>query len=166
MLCFHCLTEFLPWSLNALILEIERWKMEEKLYAHKKIRVWQNADKLDVLVQSIIKKMPKWEYKLISQVDRAMGSVLANFVEGYYSDSLPEYIRFCKYGKRSLGELQEHIRRICRKRYIGEPEYLTFDKLAGQTMYLFNRLIDSLKKALLKQGIQGKQVNKCTGKEG
>jgi four helix bundle protein len=65
-------------------------------------------------------------------------------VEGYYSGALGEYIRFVKYAKRSLGELQERIRRVLRKGYIGQNEYAEFDDLAIKTMYLIDRLLKSL----------------------
>jgi len=106
--------------------------------------VWQNIDKLDAMVQEIIKKIPKTKFKLIAQIDDASDSVGANFVEGYYSGSLAEYLRFLRYSKRSLGELQERIRRVLRKGYIIQEEYNEFDDLSTRTMYLLDRLMHSL----------------------
>jgi len=111
---------------------------------HRKMIIWQNIDKLDIIVQDILKHIPKNEYKTRSQIDNASDSIGSNFVEGYYSDSLGEYIRFEKYAKRSLAELQERIRRILRKGYINQKIYDEFDDLAIKTMYLFDRLITSL----------------------
>ena len=115
-------------------------------YGHKKMIVWQMADKLDSIVESILKKIPRTEFKLKEQLDSASDSVGSNFVEGYYSGSISEYIRFCKYSKRSLGEVQHRIGRVLRKEYITKAEYLKADEVAGKTMYLFNRLLDSLEK--------------------
>ena len=106
--------------------------------------IWQNIDKLDIIVQDILKHIPKNEYKTRSQIDNASDSIGSNFVEGYYSDSLGEYIRFEKYAKRSLAELQERIRKILRKGYINQKIYDEFDDLAIKMMYLFDRLITSL----------------------
>jgi len=111
---------------------------------HRKMIIWQNIDKLDIIVQDILKHIPKNEYKTRSQIDNASDSIGSNFVEGYYSDSLGEYIRFEKYAKRSLAELQERIRKILRKGYINQKIYDEFDDLAIKTMYLFDRLITSL----------------------
>ncbi len=80
--------------------------------------VWQNADRLDILVQQILKKIPKHEFKLREQIDSASDSIGANFVEGFYSGAIGEYIRFLKYARRSLGELQERVRRALRKGYV------------------------------------------------
>lgn len=115
-------------------------------YGHKKMIVWQMADKLDAMIQKVLNKIPRTEFKLREQLDSASDSVVSNFVEGYYSGSLAEYIRFCKYSKRSLGEVQQRLSRILRKNYISEKEYKEADEIAGKTMYLFNRLLDALEK--------------------
>ena len=108
------------------------------------MRVWQNADRLDVMVQKILARIPKHEFEMRSQIDSASDSIGANFVEGFYSGALGEYIRFLRYSKRSLGELQERVRRVLRKGYINQTEYDEFDDLAIKTMYLFDRLLKSL----------------------
>jgi len=132
----------------------------ENQYGHKKMRVWQNADKIDIMVQKILGKIPRREFKLREQIDSAAGSITANFVEGYYSGSLAEYIKFTRYAKRSCGELQEHIRRVCRKGYIKEEEYTGFDALTGRTMYLFNRLLYALENKKNEKAIKTFKTNK------
>ena len=126
--------------------------MVEKQYGHKKMIVWQMSDKLDAMIQNVLKKIPRTEFKLREQLDSASDSVGSNFVEGYYANSLPEYIRFCGYSKRSLGEIQQRLRRILRKGYIYETEYNLLDEVAGKTLYLFNRLIDSLEEKRIQEG--------------
>ncbi len=113
---------------------------------HKNMVVWQSIDELDMIVQKLLKNIPSNEYRLRSQIDSASDSIGANFVEGYYSGFLPEYIRFLTYSRRSLGELQERVRRVLRKGYLKEDEYGNFDERASKTMFLLNRLIYSLKK--------------------
>lgn len=123
-------------------------------YGHQKMIVWQNADKLDILIQKILKRIPKTEFKIREQIDSASDSIGSNFVEGYYSNSLAEYIRFCRYAKRSLGELQERVRRCLRKDYINQKDFEEVDKLSIQTMYLFDRLLYSLETKLAKDKIK------------
>jgi|SRR3989339_34106 len=118
---------------------------ENNLYGHRKMIVWQNLDKLEIIIQKdILKSIPKNCFSLIDQIDRATSSSVANFIEGYYSGSIREYIRFLKYSKRSLAELQDWIRRVYHKGYIAENIYTNVDKLSIQTMFLLNRLINSL----------------------
>jgi four helix bundle protein len=122
---------------------------------HEKMIVWQNMDRLDELVQKILKGIPKHEFKMKSQIDSASDSIGANFVEGYYSGSLGEYLRFLRYSKRSLGELRERVRRVKRKNYLKDCEFDDFDDCAVKTMYLLDRLIQSLKRK--KQSEQERQ---------
>lgn len=119
--------------------------------------VWQMADKLDVIVQEILCCIPKREFKLRSQINNASDSVGSNFVEGYYSGSLAEYIRFNRYGKRSLAELLERVRRTLRKGYILPILFERFEDCAIKTMYLFDRLIRSLENKLSKEKEESKQ---------
>jgi four helix bundle protein len=115
-----------------------------EIKGHKWMRVWQNADRLEQLTQKVIKKIPAFNFRLRSQIDRASNSIVANFVEGYYSGSTLEYLRFIKYGKRSLGELQQHFQSCLHRKYISGEEFNELNTLCWQTMYLFDRLIRSL----------------------
>jgi len=123
---------------------------DEKLTGHKKIIYWQNVDKLDIVVQKILKQMPPHEYKLRSQIDNASDSVEANFVEGYYSKSTGEYLRFMKYSRRSLAELQARVRRVYRKEYITQELYSEFEGLSMKTGYIGDKLIKSLHNKIAK----------------
>jgi len=114
---------------------------------HEKIIAWQMADKLDEMVQEIIKLLPKNEFKLKSQLDAASDSVGSNIVEGYYSGSTGEYIRFCKYSRRSCAEVQERLRRIKRKKLIEDEELIEKAIIHSiKTGYIIDRLIRGLEK--------------------
>jgi four helix bundle protein len=115
-------------------------------YGHRKMIVWQNIDRLDAMFQrNILPKIPAHCFQLRDQMDRACGSVAANFIEGYYSGSLKEYLRFLGYSKRSLAELQDWVRRSFHKTYLPEANYYEFDDLLIKTLFLLNRLINALK---------------------
>jgi four helix bundle protein len=120
--------------------------MNNKPHGHRKMRVWQNIDRLGPIVNRLVKKIPRANFKLIRQIYDAYDSSGSNFVEGYYSGYIPEYIRFARYGKRSLGEVQERIRRCFQRGYFSNDEHFEFEDLAIKTMYLFDRLIASLEK--------------------
>ena len=120
--------------------------MAQKAKDHRWMKVWQNADQLDCVIQKLLQQIPRSEFELRRQIDSASDSVGANFVEGYYSGSLAEYIRFNKYSKRSLGELRERVRRSVRKGYVTNSQFDEFEDLAIRTMYLLDRLIAALQK--------------------
>ena len=116
--------------------------MKDNKYGHRKMIVWQNLDKIEEIVQrEIMNYIPRKCFQLRDQIDRSCSSSVANFIEGYYSGSIKEYIRFLRYSKRSLAELQDWIRRAYYKNYIDKNKYLIFDDLAIKTIYLENRLI-------------------------
>ena len=106
--------------------------------------VWKETDRLDKIVQEILRQIPKNEYKMRSQIDNASDSIGSNFVEGYYSGSLGDYIRFCRYSRRSCAELYERIRRVLRKGYINKILFNNFEDCNIKTGYLYDRLIKSL----------------------
>jgi len=122
---------------------------EEIIYGHRKMIVWQNMDALELFVlRSILTKIPRTQFKTIDQIERASSSVVANFIEGYYSGSLKEYLRFLGYSRRSLAELQDWGRRVYRREFIPRETFLEFDDLSIRTTYLLSRLISSLKQKL------------------
>ncbi|MFA4905865.1 MAG: four helix bundle protein [Candidatus Margulisiibacteriota bacterium] len=112
---------------------------------HRKMVVWKNLDQVEQMVYwEILKKIPKNAFSLIDQIDRACSSSMANFIEGYYSGSRREYVKFLKYSKRSLAELQDWIRRCYYKGFISKELYEKADDLLIRTIYLENRLISAL----------------------
>lgn len=121
--------------------------MEKNKYkngSHEKLIAWRMADELDFLVQNILRIIPRTEYKIKSQIDSASDSIGSNIVEGYYSNSTAEYIRFLRYARRSCGELQERIRRLLRKNYLKEVKYNEVNSMCIRTGYIIDRLINSL----------------------
>ncbi len=124
--------------------------MKERIeYGHKKMIIWQNIDRIDVFVhEMILPKIHSYKRWLRSQIESALDSVGANFVEGYYSGSIREYLRFIRYSKRSLTELRDRIERCVRKKIVSEELFESFEKLACQTLYLYGRLISALERKL------------------
>jgi four helix bundle protein len=111
--------------------------------------VWQNMDALELFIlRSILPQIPRTQFKTIDQIERASSSIVANFIEGYYSGSLKEYLRFLGYSRRSLAELQDWGRRVYRREFIPRETFLEFDDLSIRTTYLLSRLISSLKQKL------------------
>jgi four helix bundle protein len=114
-------------------------------YGHKKMIIWHNIKDIDIVVQQeILKILPKNQYNLISQIDRACDSIGANFIEGYYGSSTKEYMRFLRYGKRSLAELQCWAEKCVIKGFLKKEVFDQFEDLTIRTMYLFNRLLAAL----------------------
>jgi four helix bundle protein len=123
--------------------------MGKNNYGHKKMIVWQNLDAVEMMVQrKILPHIPKNQFNIIDQMDRACSSSVANFIEGFYSGSIKEYLRFLGYSRRSLAELQDWVRRSYIKQFIPESIYVEFDDLSAKTHFLLNRLVNALKRKI------------------
>jgi four helix bundle protein len=78
---------------------------------YTKIKAWQLADKLALLVYRTTQEFPKSEiWGLTSQMRRAAVSVPANIIEGSARRNRNEYIQFLYIAKSSLAELDYYIR--------------------------------------------------------
>ena len=77
---------------------------------HTKLRAFQLADEVAVLVYKVTAGFPKEElYGLTSQIRRAAVSVPSNIVEGCARDSQADYLRFLYIAFGSLRELHYQI---------------------------------------------------------
>jgi four helix bundle protein len=126
--------------------------MKSKKYTygnHEKLIAWKMADELDKIVQEILEFIPKNEFKIRSQIDSASDSTGSNIVEGHYSGSIGEFVRFLGYARRSVGELQERVRRVLRKKYITQELFNKFNEVAIKTGYIIDKLKQSKEKELL-----------------
>ena len=106
---------------------------------HRKLRAFELADELVLLVYQITKQFPKEEmYGLISQMRRASVSVPSNIVEGCTRESQAEYLRFLEIAFGSLRELHYQPGLSKRLGYFKdyesnncEPEIIETEKVLG-----------------------------------
>ena len=101
---------------------------------HTKLRAFELADELAVMIYRKTKNFPKDEiYGLTSQMRRAAVSVPSNIVEGCARESQAEYLRFLEIAFASLRELHYQFglaRRLgylpqrCKSRRDSEPRRL------------------------------------------
>ena len=113
---------------------------------HTNIIAWQEAVNLNNLLNELLSKIKFLDFKLKSQVMNASDSVIANIVEGYYSKTTGDYIRFCRYARRSCAELKERMIILAKRNIINNKDILKFDEQAIRTGYLIDRLIAGLEK--------------------
>ena len=90
---------------------------------HTKLRAFELADELAVLIYKVTRDFPKDEtYGLRSQMRRATVSVPSNIVEGCARESQVEYHRFLEIAFGSLRELHYQFGLAIRLGYICESE--------------------------------------------
>jgi len=88
---------------------------------HNKLRAFELADELALMIYSITINFPKEEvYGLTSQMRRAVVSLPSNIVEGCARESQVEYLRFLEIAFSSLRELHYQFGLACRLGYVKE----------------------------------------------
>lgn len=92
---------------------------------HTKLRAFELADEVAVLIYQITRSFPQDEvYGLRSQIRRAAVSVPSNIVEGCARESQIEYFRFLEIAYASLKEMDYQLSLAKRL------EYLTIEKFS------------------------------------
>jgi len=90
---------------------------------HTKLRAFELADELAILIYRITKVFPREEiYGLTSQMRRAAVSVASNIVEGCARESQCEYLRFLEIAFGSLRELHYQFGLSNRLGYLCEQD--------------------------------------------
>ncbi len=111
----------------------------------RKIRAWQLADDLTVVVYSATKKFPRDEmYGLVSQLRRATSSVAANIVEGANRASRKDYFHFLNIAWGSLAEAEYYLHLSKRLGYLSETEYGKLDTVRKETAATLHGLMKAV----------------------
>lgn len=117
---------------------------QAKIRSFMDLRVWQEAHKLVLLIYTVTKAFPKEElFCLVTQLRRAVISIISNIAEGFSRQFPKEKIQFYFQALSSLTEVQNQI--IASK----DIGYLTpdlFSKIFDQTTMVSKILNGLLKK--------------------
>lgn len=102
--------------------------------------VWQRMQELAILVYKLTKDLPADEkFGLISQMRRAVVSVISNFIEGYLKSSKKEKLLYLERSETSLLELEAQAE-VCRAlSYFTKEHYVVFDKKRAEVGFLLFR---------------------------
>lgn len=121
-------------------------KTSEDLKGYKKLKVWQEAHKLVLLIYRITKKFPKEElFSLTNQIRRAAVSIPANIVEGYARASKKEFMQFLSIARGSLAEVEYYLELAKDLDYVTDEEWKQLFELHHFTGALLSGLMKSLR---------------------
>jgi len=113
---------------------------------HTKLRAFEMADEVVVLVYQVTTGFPKEEmYGLTSQMRRAAVSVPSNIVEGCARDSQVEYLRFLNMAFGSLRELHYQIGLSKRLGFLCNQDTALIEPKIVETEKVLNGLIRALR---------------------
>jgi len=113
---------------------------------HRKLRVFEMADEVAVLVYRATAKFPGEElYGLTSQMRRAAVSVPSNIVEGCARDSQADYLRFLNIAFGSLRELHYQLDLSNRLGFLRNQDLSLIQPKIVETEKILNGLIRALR---------------------
>jgi four helix bundle protein len=113
---------------------------------HTKLRAFELADEVAVLIYRTTKRFPKEEiYGLTAQMRRAAVSVPSNIVEGCARESQAEYLRFLEIAFGSLRELHYQFGLARRLGYTDESDFPACDSKMVETEKVLSALIRSMR---------------------
>jgi four helix bundle protein len=113
---------------------------------HAKLRAFQLADEVTVLIYRVTKGFPKDEvYGLTSQMRRAAVSIPSNIVEGCARESQAEYLRFLEIAFGPLRELHYQFSLATRLGYVREPDVTPCNEAMNEASKVLSALIRSLR---------------------
>ncbi len=116
-----------------------------KIKSHKDLEVYKQSMNLVTDVYKLTKKLPNEEkFGLISQMRRAVVSIVSNIAEGSARKNAKEYIQFLYMSLGSLSELKTQVEVCCRLNFIDENT-----EMENEIHYInsmLSGLITSLKK--------------------
>ena len=111
---------------------------------HTKLRAFELADEVAIMIYRITRNFPKEEvYGLTSQLRRAAVSVPSNIVEGCARESCAEYLRFLEISFGSLKELHYQFSLAIRLGYADQAGSLEWDAKLEETEKVLGALIRS-----------------------
>jgi four helix bundle protein len=114
---------------------------------HKRLRAFELADEVAVLVYRVTAKFPEEElYGLTSQMRRAAVSVPSNIVEGCARDTQADYLRFLNLAFGSLRELHYQLDLAKRLGMLLSKDASKPEAKIVETEKVLNGLIKALRK--------------------
>ena len=113
---------------------------------HTKLRAFELADDLAILIYRLTARFPREElYGLTSQMRRAAISIPSNIVEGCARDSQADYLRFLDIAFGSLRELHYQLSLSMRLGFLGNQNSSLLEQKIVETEKVLGSLIRSLR---------------------
>lgn len=113
---------------------------------YKKLKVWEEAHKLVLLIYKTTEKFPKEElFGLTPQIRRAVVSIASNIVEGHVKHSKKEFLHHLDFANGSLVEIEYYFELSRDLDYITEKQYQDLEQQRTLVGNLLHGLIRSLK---------------------
>ncbi len=115
---------------------------------HSKLKAFEMADEIALLVYKLTQTFPKEEmFGLISQMRRAAVSVASNIVEGCARESQAEYLRFLEIAFGSLREAHYQLGLAQRLDFVNAASARACDDKMNEAEKVLGALVRSMRAA-------------------
>ncbi len=114
--------------------------IKESNKSYHNLILWEKFKELLILTYNFTEKLPDSEkFNLVSQMRRAMVSVISNFVEGYLKTSEKHKLYFMEIAETSLMELEGQAEVCFILKYWSEDDYNLYDKKRSEAAFFLYR---------------------------
>ena len=111
----------------------------------EEIQAWQQSRVLIRKIRTICKKPTvRKDFAFVDQITRSARSVSANIAEGFEALTVPEFINFLGYAKRSSGEVRSHLYDALDEQYITQQEFIELSEITKIICRMIAKLIHYL----------------------
>lgn len=111
----------------------------------EEIEAWNESRKLARAVRAICKKVHvRSDFSFVDQITRAARSVSANIAEGNDAMTIPEFINYLGYSKRSCAEVRSHLYDALDEEYIDAQEHFELSEITKKICRMLAGLIHYL----------------------
>ena len=118
-----------------------------KIERFEDIQAWQKARELTRMVYSVTGQGTfARDFGLRDQIRRAAGSVMANVAEGFDAGSDTEFVRFLRFARRSVSEVQSHLYVALDQSYVTQVQFDQIYQTAAEAKRLIGGFIRYLEK--------------------
>lgn len=114
----------------------------------EELEAWQQARQLANMVYDLVASDGfRHDFRLRDQTTGAAISVMNNIVEGFTSQSDPEFIKFLGYARRSTAEVQTCLYLALDRRYIGATTFTQTYQHAEKTRKIIDGFLRYLRES-------------------
>jgi four helix bundle protein len=117
-----------------------------KIRKFEDLECWQEARRLVVTIYDTAKRVSfSKDYNLKEQIIGAAISIMANIAEGFDSQSNIEFVRFLRYSRRSVSEVQNCLYIALDQNYIPQQTLDAINKQCDKVRQIIDGLIRYLR---------------------
>lgn len=128
-----------------------------KITRFEDLECWQEARKFVNLIYEVVRNERfNKDYRLMDQITGAAVSVMNNIVEGFASQSNIEFVRFLRYSRRSVSEVQSCLYVCLDQQYIEGTVFKKAYEQGEKTRQVIDGLIRYLRTQRAKRSQRSK----------